>query len=95
MTNVLEMCPNLVGTTRFQIALHECYVAQIFQHFVVRDGPFSLAFIVVNHLHFTIFYRATNITGNGAIGRVGNSPDDVRYTYVRWCVRKIAGPGAS
>ena len=76
MANVFQVRPNLVGSAGFQIALQQGYVTQGFQGFIVRNGPFSFRFVVVNGLHFPVFYRAANVARNGAVGRFGDAPDE-------------------
>lgn len=52
MADVPEVRPDLVGTPRFQLTFHPGHVTETLQYFIMGNGMFSLAAVLINgHLH--------------------------------------------
>ncbi len=42
MANMFHMHPDLVGSSGFQPTFYQCYIAESFQYFIMRDGFFAM-----------------------------------------------------
>lgn len=74
MADVFHVYADLVGTSGFQYAFHQCDVAQSFQNLIVCYGMFALCRVGQNrHLH-PVLRVSSDVAGDGSFVFVDDSP---------------------